>query len=208
MQIAEASMSESMMALDNQTNRYKGDENLLVRFYTQADMNHAKTREEGRPIFEDVAFIQIMTPGNKENIIKRKASTIDINRFPEHYRKYKAREDQEAVSGTRLEEWPGITRSMCQELKYYNILTVEHLAEVSDGNSAQIMGFQALKTKAKAYLAASKDEATAEALTLANTRIDQLIARIEAMEAGNVDTVEDVPVKKVIKRRRRSKKQV
>jgi len=28
------------------------------------------------------------------------------------------------------------------------------------------------------------------------------------MEAGNLDTVEDVPVKKVIKRRRRSKKQV
>jgi len=187
------------MAFNN--SRYHGDEFLLVRFFLHARQNKAKSREFGRPFFEDVPYIEIMQPGNKDSIVKRPATEQDKHRFAEHWKKYQAREDGEHVEGTLLTEWPGISRAQCEDLKYLNIRTVEQLANVNDSNAQNVMGIQMLKQKAIQYLDASKDEATAEALAAANKRIDDLVSLLDSKsDLESVDEDEQKP-----KRKRRTK---
>lgn len=160
------------LAMNN--SRHHGDETLLVKFYKSPRQNQVKSAEEGRPIFEEVPFIQIMQPGNKDSIINRPATKMDKQRFAEHYRRFEAREDQEALEGTLLDEWAGITRSQCEELKYLNIRTVEQLAAVSDSNAQGVMGINFLKQKATKYLEESKDGAAAAKIAELEAKIREL----------------------------------
>jgi len=158
MSLMEAGHGVTDLAMNN--GRYHGDENLLVKFFNNPRINSAKTKEAGRPIFEEIPYVQIMQPGNKDSIVIRPATDMDKARFTEHFRKFEAREDQEKVEGTLLDEWAGITRSQCEELKYLNIKTVEQLASVSDSNAQGIMGIGYLKEKATKYIDDSAGEAT------------------------------------------------
>jgi hypothetical protein len=190
----ESNYGETDMAMNN--GRFHGDANLLVKFLMKPKINTAKSKEAGRPIYEEAPHIEIMQPGNKDSIIKRPASEMDKKRFAEHYRKFEAREDQESVEGTLLDEWAGITRSQCEELKYLNIRTVEQLSAVSDSNSQNIMGINHLKEKANRYLEETAGDATKEALADLQAKFDALEAKM-----NEVATAPDVKPK----RKRRSK---
>ena len=109
---------------------------------------------------------------------------MDKRRFAEHWGKFQARESQEVVEGTLIEEWPGVTRSMAEELRYLNVRTVEQLATMSDSNAGGLMGINSLKAKAVSYLEASKDSATTEALAAANARIDELMKRLDGEQVS------------------------
>jgi hypothetical protein len=172
-----------------------GDETLAVKFYISPLQNEQKSKLEGRPIFEDREFIKIMIPGSKSNVIDRLARPTDIARFPEHHRRFKARMDQDLVEGTRLEEWPGITRGQCEEMKFFNVFTVEQLANLAASSAGNIMGIEALKTKANAYLDSSKENATNEKFAALEAKYEALLARVDGGE------VVEVPKK----RKRRSK---
>jgi hypothetical protein len=175
----EAALDLTQAAFDSSAGRYRGDNHLLVKFFTHPRLNTTRSAEEGRPIYVDTPYIQIMTPGNKDSIVIRPATEMDKARFAEHYRKYQAREDQDAVEGTLLEEWPAISRSQVEELKFLNIRTVEQLANLSDSNGQHIMGVNMLKQKAVKFL----DEAKGGALQEAQEMIRQLSARLAALEA-------------------------
>ena len=177
MSLMEAEYGSTDLAMNN--GRYHGDETLLVKFYKHPRKNEIKSKEAGRPIFEEVPYVEIMQPGNKDSIIKRPASNMDKQRFAEHFRKFEAREDQDTVEGTLLEEWAGITRSQVEELKYLNIRTVEQLSAVSDSNAQNVMGISFLKEKAAKYLEATKGEATATALAEMQEKYDALLARLD-----------------------------
>ena len=184
MALLEAEHGLTDLAMNN--GRYHGDENLLVRFYKHPRQVTDASKEAGRPIFKDTDYIEIMQPGNKDSIIKRPATQMDKNRFPEHFRKYEAREDQEAVEGTLLEEWAGISRSQVEELRYLNIRTVEQLAGTADVNIQGKMGLGPLKDKAVKYLETSKDGQIAD-------RFAELEAKYEALLAG---AAEEAPKKR------------
>lgn len=194
--IAEADNSLTSMAMN--TGRYNGDETLLVRFFSHPRQNKAKSEAEGRPIFEDTDYIEIMQPGNKDSIIKRPATDMDKNRFAEHYRKYQARQDDEHVEGTLIDEAPFVTRAQVEELRFLNIRTVEQLAGLSDSNAQGIMGIQAMKQKAKIYLETAKDTATAEALAEQKELNAALMARLEALESGDATPKKRGRPKKVV----------
>lgn len=188
MSVAEAEYGLTESAFNGADGRYQGDETLLVKFFTHPKLDQNAAKAAGRPIFNDTHYIQIMQPGNKDSIIIRPAMEMDKQRFAEHYKKFLAREDQSAISGTLLEEWPGVTRSQVEELRYLNIRTVEQLAAVSDSNAQNIMGVQMLKTKAEKYLEASKEAHLAEALAEKDKQIEQLMARMNALESSNIET--------------------
>ena len=170
------------MAMNSQ--RSHGDETLLVKFFLHPKQNQIKTKEAGRPIFEDIPYIQIMQPGNKDSVKVAPATARDKQRFPEHYRKFVAREDQEALEGTPLREWAGVTASQCKEFEFLNILTVEQLSAVSDSNGQGIMGLGFLKEKAAKFIENAKLGATAEALAEMKAENASLLERLEALEAG------------------------
>ena len=177
----EAEMGTTSMAMGGNNGRYQGDDRLLVRFYMHPAKDVAATIEAGRPIFKEVPYIHIMQPGNKESIIHRKATQMDKDRFVEHYRKFTAREDQEVIEGTPLIEWPGITRSQAEELKFYHVVTVEQLANMSDTNAQNFRGMGELKRRAVAFLELSAENAGAEALAEANLRNEELQALVADM---------------------------
>ena len=185
--LAEADMGMTRSAMGDGS----GDEQLLVKFYTHPKQNMTKTKEMGRPIFEDREYVEIIQPGNKDSIVRRPASELDLQRFPEHYRKWKARQtDEEHVEGTLLEHWPAVTRSQVAEMKYLNIFTVEQLAGLADNHAQGMMGINVLKKKAAEYLSASVTQATAEEMTElrdTNARLQaqmaELVARLDEDEA-------------------------
>lgn len=178
---ADFDLTQSAMQSGN-PNRFGGDDRLRVRFYLHPKLNSARSEAEGRPIYEEIPYVEIMTPGNKDNIIQRPATDLDKQRFAERYRQFQAREDQERVEGTLLSEWPGITRGQVEELKFFQIQTVEQLAVLSDSNSQNIMGVQMLKQKAREYLENAKESATSQALADAQAQIAALTARLDASE--------------------------
>ena len=187
MSLQEADYAQTEQAFGGTNARFANDNVLLVKFYVHPKVNQAKSVEAGRPIYEEVDYVSIMQPGNKDSIIMRPATSIDRNRFPEHYKRYKAREDQEAVDGTPLTEWPGISRSQCEELRYMNCRTVEQLVEMSDSNSQHIMAIGALQEKARKFLERADKDATAAQLQESEERVAKLMERMELLESKLVD---------------------
>lgn len=174
--------------------RFRGDENLFVRFFVHPKLNSQKSADEGRPIYEDREYIQIMQPGNKESIVMRPARDMDRQRFPKQYQAFKNNEG-DYVSGTRLEEWPAISRSMVEELKYFNVRTVEQLVNISDAQSQKIMGINQLKTRAKAFLEvcgkSSEAESLASALEERDLRLQQMEEQLAALQERLAEVEED-----------------
>jgi hypothetical protein len=140
----------------------KGDDSLLVKFFVGAVADDAASQLAGRPIFKDVEWIDIRIPGNRDNVVIRPLRPTDKDRFPRHYAAFKARIASEPETvGTPLDQWAwrGMTRGRVEELKHYNIRTVEQLAGAPDTVSKNFMGFHEMKLNARAYLAAAEKNA-------------------------------------------------
>lgn len=167
-----------------------GDEKLHAGFYNGTQKNDAKSAEAGRPVFDDVVFIKIFTPGDKDTVIDRPAwiqpkgewpnANSDSQRFPEALAKFQASQSDEVVSGTPVAMLPGISKGQVEELRYFHIHTVEGLAHISDGNLSKFMGGQALKTTAIDYLARAAGAAADGKLRLELEKRDADIASLRA----------------------------
>ena len=194
MALNEALHETTDLAMNN--SRYHNDDRLLVKFFMHPRANQRKSKEAGRPIYEEIPYIQIMQPGNKDSIIIRAAREKDKHRFAEHYRKFEARESQDTVEGTRLDDWPAITRSQAEELKFLNVKTVEQLAGMSDVNAQNVRGLTLLKQKAVKFLKTSEANATAE-------KFADLEAKYESLILQMAEGKSEKP-----KRKRRSRKEM
>jgi hypothetical protein len=183
------------------------DKHLLVKFYYETRPDKAKTEEEGRPVFKEVEYVDIRVVGKKNGAVCRPARQDDVERFPEHYRRFRERIKEPEV-GTPLSEWPPIGRSTVETLSFSNIKTVEQLAEMSDSVASQIMGGFGFKEKAKAFLEYTKETkkvTDAAALEKKNQelqeQIDVLMARLDALDGdNNAGDEEEEPVKKTAKK--------
>ena len=159
------------------------DATLLVKFFEKPIPDQPATREKGRPMFKDVEFIEIRTPGNRDAIC-RPARQRDIDRFPKHYQAYKDRVSTEHLEGTLLSEWPLMARSRVEELSFHNIKTVEQLAGMPDSNVSQFMGMNMLKQKAQQWLKQAQDgKASAELHKELEKRDDEIAELKEAVAA-------------------------
>ena len=131
------------------------DRTLLVKFFYKPRQDEAATQQEGRPIFTEVVYIDIRTPGDRDNVC-RPASGRDIERFREHYDAFINRTSGPAEQGTPLTEWSQVSRAQVEELAYFNVKTVEQLASISDSNAQKFQGINMLRTKARSWLETSK----------------------------------------------------
>lgn len=136
------------------------DSRLHVRFFMDPVEQTARSIKEGRRVFEDTEFIEIMIPGDKLNVIKRQVFDIDRARFAQQYARFKQGLADQTV-GTPLSELVFISAAKVKEYDYFGIKTVEQLAGAADGGDAgqRMMGFHADKQKANAFLAAAKGNA-------------------------------------------------
>jgi hypothetical protein len=156
----------------------KGDNALFVRFRMHPKKDEVATKAEGRPIFKSVEYISIGSPGDKWNHVDRPATAKDRVRFRRHYRAFKENvEDQQ--SGTPLSKWPLMDAAQVEELKYFNVRTVEQLALMPDGNIPQVGNISHLKKHAVDFLAMAKGTAPATQL---RAELEKRDAMLEAMQ--------------------------
>jgi hypothetical protein len=144
-------------AKDFQQSQHEGDKRLLAKFYKNAIFNEFKSNEAGRHIYDEIDYIRVITPGSRDDF-HTEATQQYKDRFPEQWARYKSSQDQ-AVSGTPIDMVPWLTIGQVQELKYFNISTVEQLVAAPDSIAQKFLGFHNLRAKAKSFL----DSATAEA---------------------------------------------
>lgn len=163
----------------------KGDDSLFVHFYMHFTQDETKSREAGRPIFQDTEFVKIFSPGDRSNVIDRPVRPSDTVRFPKQYAAFKNKENAQAI-GTPIDQWPIISRAMAEELKYLGFQTVEQIASARDSVLGQHAGLRDLSSKAKAFIEISKGS-TAPIETMQaqlNDAQSQIKARDEALAAA------------------------
>lgn len=174
------------------------DRSLSVRFSMQSRIDHAATEREGRPIHKDVEFVTILIPGDKTLTINRPVRKSDMARFPTQYAAFKASRGA-VVTGTPLSGWPLCTESQRRELEYFNIVTVEQLADVNDSFAGTMMGVHQLKQAAQRYIAAAKERVPALQLTkelaerdtqikALQDQLTKLVALVEKQQTASQDT--------------------
>lgn len=141
--------------------RFAADQGVHARFYTVAFHNEEKSAKAGRPIYDDVDWIEIIASGNANNIIRRKATEEDLQRFSRQYNIFcrdKAATGEQLI-GTPLAEVPWLTKSQVSEMAYMRINTLEQLAVVDDNTCSRFAGLYDMKRKAKAALEAAEKSA-------------------------------------------------
>ena len=135
---------------------FEFDRTLHVKFELHPRQNENKSAQEGRPIFDEVEYIMIQTPGDTDNVVHRPVRDLDKQRFAQQYAAWKLNGAQ-PVDGTPLEQWPGVTRAQVAELAFFGCKTVEQLAAMSDAHAQKFMGSAALRQRARDYLERAKD---------------------------------------------------
>lgn len=139
------------------------DNKVLARFYMKAEHDKKESVKAGRPIYRDKEYIEIVVPGDSKDVVIRPVTDMDRQRFHKIYEAFKSGAENQLI-GTPLEEVTWIPRSQVEELKYFKIFTVEHLAEVRDDACSKLPGLFELKRKAKAFVVAASDAAPILAL--------------------------------------------
>jgi hypothetical protein len=167
------------------------DARLRVVFGPFAHPNADKSVLEGRPIFDEITYITIYVPGERD-IVHRKAYQRDFDRFPFQYQAFLNKKSQDHAGGTPLKVLTWMSIGQVKELEFFNCYTVEQLANMPDSAAKNFLAIQGLKTRAKDFLQASKEAAPLLAL---RTELDQRDSQISALQAQINDLVKKLDKK-------------
>lgn len=149
---------------------------IVAKFLHHPVHMKAKSAEAGRPIFEDFEYIRINIIGDRNSEVFRRATERDKMLYAAQYQAFKNNEDS-PMNGTPMAEWPAVTKSQCEELKFYHIRTVEDFVDAGEERAKGLgMGYLDLFKKAKAFVEVSGSD---ENLKLAE--------RINKVESENSD---------------------
>jgi hypothetical protein len=153
-----------------------GDEKLAVRFFTKAMQDSDQTAIQGRPIFKEFDYIQIVIPGDRSNTIVRPISVQDVDRFQKQYDHWKRTKEEEMLQGTPLDAWGIMNLAQIEEYRYFGVRTIDQMATLSDDICGKIMGATPLKQRAIQFLALAKEGAPLKAMNAELVKRDQQIA--------------------------------
>jgi hypothetical protein len=129
---------------------------MAVFFHAVQVQNNFKTALEKRPIFEEKIFLKKLVPGDNTLTIDRPMREQDMEDFPVEWARYEQKKEA-AVPGTPIEVWNVISETQKAEFKALNIFTIDQFAQLSDIAGNRIMGFNDLRDKARAFIAAAED---------------------------------------------------
>jgi len=173
---------------------------LVVKFRADKVKNEAKSKQAGRPIFDDIELCEIRTAGDRNTVktfpahaFHRWTTTPEgdqepqtyAQRWNEQYRRFKENREQ-VQEGTPLSELPFLTEAKRAELKALSIYTAETLAAL-DGTNLKALGpfGRELKNQAQAYIDNARGSAD---VTHMAQQIADLQAQIAALTSGNSST--------------------
>ena len=131
---------------------------MAVFFHTVQVQNNFKTMTEKRPIFEEKIFLKKLVPGDSTLVVDRPMREQDIEEYPIEWARFEQKKEQR-VSGTPIDVWSAISETQKAEFKALHIFTIDQFAQLADSVGNKIMGFNDLRDKARAFIAAAKDTA-------------------------------------------------
>lgn len=128
------------------------DDKLIVGFYKKSVLNAARSRAEGKPIYEGRDFVKIQHPGETLNVVDRPAHDGDKQRWPQKWSQYE-RGVTQIPDGVPLNQLFPDKPQIVDMMRGYNIHTVEQLANLSgDAISTVGMGCQEWVNAAARYM--------------------------------------------------------
>jgi hypothetical protein len=182
---AEYDMTDMAMGQQGNSGERPGDDTLAVRFFNEPRQDMERTAKEGRPIYTDAEYVEIRIPGDRSSVFVELATDRYKRRFARHYEAFQKRTAETTDEGTPLIHAPWITRSQVEELKFFGVRTVEHLAHMSDANAQNFMGIQKLRELAQNYLQQAEDAAPL-------TQLQAELENRDAQIAGLAQQLEDM----------------
>jgi hypothetical protein len=101
-----------------------GRDRVIPRFHIKAVRNNFLSAKEGREVWNDEEYVELIVPGDNKNIVDVRVKDEHRERWPTKYAAFKA--NMEAPeSGTPLDEWAGVGRSQVMELNSVHIRAME-----------------------------------------------------------------------------------
>lgn len=209
-------MAGPMMASDANNPNFVGAHNpdaaLVVKFYSKAVHQPFPSVAAGRPIYENVDYIQIFTPGNQLNIIDTPVRPEHKQRFRLQWMEYEAGRGSGMESGTPLTQWPSLSAAQAEEFRALKFFNVEQLANASD-QQLQSLGMvgganpMVIRDRAKAFLNLASGNAPTEKLAQENAemkaQLEAMQKQMQALMAGQPAPEPEKP-----KRKRRTKEEM
>ncbi len=169
-----------------------GDAGMVVLFFLKPIHSPAKSAEAGSPQYIDEVFVRIHPPGERLNIIERRATDMDKRRFPQQWALFQQNKPQ-TNDGTPIDMLFPAQPSIAAALKASGVHTVEQCAELSAHAIETIgMGCQSWVNDATRYLEvankgvkASQLKAAMESRDRENASLKHKIELLEE-ELGNL----------------------
>ena len=180
-----------------ETASFGGDRGVNASFYRGRDpFDHDKgvaAREAGLPDYVERDYLRIEFPGDRSTVWDQPVDMVgtplkpsDPKRFPREWTEYQT--GQKVASGTALASWSAIGPADVKKFEALSIYTVEHLAEVSDGNlSALGLGGRDAREAARLHLlklAADKPQAMTDELAELRAQVAALTANQDKPRRG------------------------
>ena len=175
-------LNEADLSMTNMAMGQQAQDNCYAEFYLNPRQNMAKTKEEGRPIYDELTYVMIMVPGDKDNVIRRPIRETDKRRFPQQYKAFVNKQEQ-PQAGTPLSQWASLTRAQVEELKFFGVHTVEALAAMPDTAAQKFMGLNKLRQAAKDHIEAAKSDVPIQKLRAENDELKDQMAVMQAQIA-------------------------
>lgn len=172
------------------------DRNMVCMFYMRPIHSPGKSKEAGRPFYEDKVFVRIHPAGERPlNVVDREATDMDKRRFATQWHQFQQNKMQQP-EGTPIDLLYPDHPSVAAMLRANGISTVEQCANLS-GNAIESMGMgsQRYVNAAKTYLeAATKGvgvtrlraelEERDREIRVLNRKVESLMAEVENLRAG------------------------
>jgi hypothetical protein len=166
----------------------ENDRKIIVTFRNHQMQNEGKSKEQGRPIYDDLEVCDIRFPGENRVWGCFPADEVEPNStrelkypvtykeaFAEQYGRFKSSLPQ-TVAGTALADLPFLTEGKRMELRALNIHTAEQLAGLEGANLKTLgVGGRELKTQAQAYIDNAGGSAKVTSMALEIERLRQMI---------------------------------
>lgn len=176
----------------------EADKRLLVVFYRSTVKNEPKSIEAGRPVFDEIDLIKIITPGSRDSFVGDATPDYQM-RFAQQWNRYKAGKEQTA-SGTPLSMLPWLAVNQIEEFKAVGCHTIEQLVGMPDSISQKFMGHHQIKQRAQVYLDAAAGLAPTLKLQAELEKRDEQIATLQTqmtamLAAQKAEQAAKVPLK-------------
>ena len=167
-----------------------GRDDCVPHFYMRAVRNAARSEAEGRPVFDEAAYVRVLVPGDRNSVVDRRAVDDDRERWPGQWAAFLAKRERPA--GTPIEHWPYLTVARVAELKALGLLTVEQVAAADDALAERIgEGAAALVERARQFL-----QPQAETETELREEIARLRRRVDHLESERAKPRQGEPRKR------------